>query len=115
MAAAVSRILLEEKQGNANGSGDRFDRPKNPWRRWRKLHLAVNPDGMQVVASKLTEANVHDDSVMPDLLRDQSVSGKVYADGAYLSKSCFDSIAATGGQASIAMTALGMPESYPVA
>lgn len=87
---------------------------KQKRRTWRKLHLAVNPDGMTVIALELTEANVHDDSVMPDLLRDQSISGKVYADGAYISKSCFDSIVATGGQASIALrTGTGLVNKNP--
>ena len=87
---------------------------KQKRRTWRKLHLAVNPDGMTVIALELTEANVHDDSVMPDLLRNQNITGKVYADGAYISKSCFDSIAATGGKASIAVrTGTGLVNKNP--
>lgn len=87
---------------------------KQKRRTWRKLHLAVNPDGMEIIAMKLTEAKVHDDSVMPDILRGQAITGKVYADGAYISKSCFDSIAATGSGVSIALrTGTGLVNKSP--
>jgi len=76
---------------------------KQKRRTWRKLHIAINPDGMESVAIELTEAKVHDDSVIPKLLQNQTITGKLYADGAYISKSCFDAIAATGGGASIAL------------
>ncbi|MGK5088239.1 IS5 family transposase [Bdellovibrionota bacterium FG-2] len=76
---------------------------KQKRRTWRKLHIAINPDGFEVIALELTPANIHDDSVMPKLLQNQTITGKVYADGAYISKTCFDSLAATGGEASIAL------------
>jgi hypothetical protein len=56
---------------------------------------------MQVVSMELTLAEVHDDSVMPILMKDQKNVEHVYADGAYISKNCFDSIAKTGGKAVI--------------
>lgn len=87
---------------------------KQKRRTWRKLHIAINPDGMEVVALELTEANVHDDSVMPDLLQNQTITGKVYADGAYISKNCFDAIAATGGGAGIALrSGTGLVTKHP--
>lgn len=87
---------------------------KQKRRHWRKLHIAINPDSMEVVALELTEANVHDDSVMPDLLQNQTITGKVYADGAYISKTTFDAITATGGGAAIALrTGTGLVEKNP--
>jgi hypothetical protein len=87
---------------------------KQKRRTWRKLHLAINPDGMEIVTLDLTAANVHDDSVMPKLLKNQTITGKVYADGAYISKSCFDSIATTGGGAAIALrTGTGLVKKTP--
>ena len=81
---------------------------------WRKFHIAVNPDGMETVAIELTEANVHDDSVMADLLQNQTITGKVFADGAYISKGCFDAIAGTGGGAAIALrTGTGLVKKNP--
>jgi len=87
---------------------------KQKRRTWRKLHIAINPDGFEVIALELTQANVHDDSVMPKLLQNQTITGKVYADGAYISKTCFDSIAATGGEAAIALrTGTGIVKKDP--
>ncbi len=87
---------------------------KQKRRTWRKLHLAINPDGMEVVALELTEANVHDDSVMPKLLQNQTLAGDVFGDGAYVSKSCFDAIAATGAGANIALrTGTGLVKNGP--
>lgn len=74
---------------------------KQKRRTWRKLHVAVDPESMETIAIELTEANIVDDQVMPDLMRDQKNVGNVYADGAYISKQCFDSIAETGGHAVI--------------
>ena len=69
---------------------------------------------MEIVALELTQANVHDDSVMPKLLHGQTITGKVYADGAYISKNCFDAIAGTGGGASIALrTGTGFVKKNP--
>jgi len=49
----------------------------------------------------LTEATVHDCSVLPTLLSTQKNIGKIYADGAYSFKQGFDAIAQSGGTPSI--------------
>lgn len=74
---------------------------KDKRRTWRKLHLAVNPDTFEIVAMELTESNRHDGKIMPKLLEDFSSLGKVYADAAYMEKSCFDVIDSRGGTALI--------------
>lgn len=87
---------------------------KQKRRTWRKLHLAVNPNGMEIVAMELTAANIHDDCVMPKLLQKQKIHGDVFADGAYVSKACFDAIATTGGGAKIALrTGTGIAQKNP--
>ena len=70
---------------------------KQKRRTWRKYHVAINPETHEVMAVELTEANVHDSNVLPDLLSAQKKVGKVYADGAYTFKKNFDAIAKSGG------------------
>ncbi len=74
---------------------------KDKRRTWRKLHLAVDGDSFQILSMQTTAANVHDDQVMASLLKEQKNLKKVFADGAYISKSCFDAIAETGAKAMI--------------
>ncbi len=53
-------------------------------RQWRKLHIAIDPDGGEIVASVLTPSDVGDVTVLPDLL--EQVDGRIetyLADGAY--------------------------------
>jgi hypothetical protein len=76
---------------------------KSKRRTWRKLHVAIDPESMETIAMELTLANTHDDEVMSDLIKGQRNIGNVYADGAYISKNCFDSIADSGGNAVIAL------------
>lgn len=58
---------------------------------------SVNPAAHEVTAIKLTEANVHDCTVLLTLLSTQQNVGKVYAYGAYSFKQGFDAIAKMGG------------------
>jgi hypothetical protein len=53
-------------------------------RQWRKLHLAVNLDNNEILASELTNKEIGDCSMVGDLL-DQipGVIASVTADGAY--------------------------------
>jgi len=74
---------------------------KQKRRTWRKYHVSVNPATHEVTALELTEANVHDCTVLPALLLSQKNIGRVYADGAYSFKQGFDAIAQVGGTPSI--------------
>lgn len=74
---------------------------KQKRRTWRKYHVSVNPTTHEVTAINLTEATVHDCTVLPALLSTQKNIGKVYADGAYSFKQGFDAIAQSGGTPSI--------------
>lgn len=74
---------------------------KQKRRTWRKYHVSVNPATHEVTAIELTEANVHDCTVLPALLSTQTNVGKTYADGAYSFKQGFDAIARSGGTPSI--------------
>ena len=74
---------------------------KGKRRTWRKLHVAMNPGDGQAVNIILTEATVHDDQMVAPLLKEQGGVNSVYADGAYISKNCFNAIVDAGAQAKI--------------
>jgi hypothetical protein len=64
-------------------------------RTWRKLHLAVNPDNGEILASELTTNEVGDLSMVSPLLDQiQSPLLSVTADGAYDGESVYRAIAA---------------------
>src|SRR3954453_8608396 len=64
-------------------------------RTWRKLHLAVNPDSGEILASELTTREVGDLSMVGPLLEQiQSPLLSVMADGAYDGESVYQAIAA---------------------
>jgi hypothetical protein len=53
-------------------------------RSWRKLHLAVDADTGEIVASELTDSGAHDAGQVPVLLEQtEAAIGSVMADGAY--------------------------------
>lgn len=70
---------------------------KQKRRTWRKYHVTVDPESHEVTAIELTEANVHDCTMLSALLSEQKNIGNIYADGAYTFKQNFDAIAAAGG------------------
>ncbi|WP_299155105.1 transposase [uncultured Tateyamaria sp.] len=49
---------------------------------WPKLHIGLDPEIGEVVASKLTTEHVGDETALPDLLNDVDVS-RFLSDGAY--------------------------------
>ena len=70
--------------------------PRN--RAWRKLHLAVDADSGEIVASDLTSRRTHDSTQVPTLLEqiDQPLAS-VSADGAYDSKAVYEAAHGRGG------------------
>jgi hypothetical protein len=64
-------------------------------RTWRKLHLAVNPDTNEILASALTSNEMGDSSMVGPLLEQiQSPMSSVTADGAYDGEPVYRAIAA---------------------
>src|SRR3954453_11783165 len=64
-------------------------------RTWRKLHLAVNPDTNEILASELTSNEIGDSSMVGSLLDQiQSPITSVMADGAYDGEPVYRAIAA---------------------
>ena len=71
-------------------------------RRWRKLHLGVDPGTHEIVAVELTPDDVGDVSEMPELL-DQidAAVASLAADGAYDGEAVYDAVAERHPEASV--------------
>lgn len=64
-----------------------------------KLHLAVDADSHQIVASLVTSDKFGDGEILPDLLAQVTDPiGRVYGDGAYDTHGCHDAISACGAE-----------------
>jgi hypothetical protein len=99
----VTDIVIDSTGLKIYGEGEWKMRThgKGKRRTWRKLHIAVCPDTHMVIAHQLTLASVHDDSVLPELVKDVDEAKRIYTDGAYVSKMCFDAIVKTKAKAVI--------------
>jgi transposase len=71
-------------------------------RRWRKLHLGVDADTHEIVASELTPDDAGDVSELPELL-DQidADAASLTADGAYDGQAAYDAVAERHPEASV--------------
>jgi hypothetical protein len=78
------------------GEGEWLDakRRSRSCRRWRKLHIGVNVETLDVVVAELTPDDVGDVSTVPDLLEqiDSSI-GSLIADGAYDVEAVYNAVA----------------------
>jgi Transposase DDE domain len=65
---------------------------------WRKLHLALDPDSGDILASELTTEHVGDETAVPSLLdRVDAQVGRFLADGAYDGSGVSDCLAGAFG------------------
>ncbi|ASP18948.1 transposase DDE domain protein [Antarctobacter heliothermus] len=88
------------------GKGEwRARKPGGPKRRvWRKIHLGVDEETLEVRAVGITGSHISDAPVLPDLLRQIPMGekiGSVVADGACDTRKCHDAIADRGAHAVI--------------
>ena len=71
---------------------------------WRKIHIGIDEQTLEVRAVEITGSNIGDAPMLPELLdqipTNQNV-GTVTAGGAYDTRSCHDAIAAGGAYAVI--------------
>lgn len=71
---------------------------------WRKIHIAVDEQTLEIRAVEVTSGAIGDATVLPDLLSQiapQEEIACVTADGAYDTRACHDAIAARGAIAII--------------
>ena len=71
---------------------------------WRKIHIGIDEETLEVRAVEVTTNNIGDAPMLPELLDqippDQDI-GSVTADGAYDTRKCHDAIAARDAHAVI--------------
>ncbi|UWQ17725.1 IS5 family transposase [Jannaschia sp. M317] len=99
-------LLIDSTRIKAEGEGEwnarKHGGPKR--RAWRKIHIGIDEETLEVRAVQVTSSNVGDAPMLPDLLNqippDQDI-GSVIADGAYDTRKCHEAIAVRGAHAVI--------------
>ena len=90
-------LLIDSTGIKAEGEGEWFAKKHGPSkpRQWRKVHLGIDADTLEIRAIEVTGSRVGDAPMLPDLLdqipADQPIS-KVSADGAYDTRGCHAAI-----------------------
>ena len=92
-------LLIDSKGNKAEGKGEWNARKHGgPKRRiWRKIHIGIDEEKMEVRAVEVTTNNIGDAPMLPELLNQippDQVVGSVTADGAYDTRKCYEAIAA---------------------
>lgn len=91
-------LLIDSTGIKAEGEGEWNARKHGgPKRRiWRKIHIGIDEETLEVRAVEVTTSNIGDAPMLPELLKqvpsDQDI-GSVTADGAYDTRKCHDAIA----------------------
>lgn len=99
-------LLIDSTGIKAEGEGEWHARKHGgPKRRlWRKIHLGIDEQTLEIRAIEVTGSNVGDAPILPDLLNqippDQEI-GLVTADGAYDTRKCHEAVADRGAHAVI--------------
>ena len=99
-------LLIDSTGIKSEGEGEWNARKHGgPKRRiWRKIHLGIDAETLEVRAVEITGSNIGDAPMLPELLEqippDQEI-GSVTADGAYDTRKCHEAIAARHADAVI--------------
>ncbi len=99
-------LLIDSTGIKVEGEGEWHTRKHGgPKRRlWRKIHLGIDEQTLEIRAIEATSSSIGDAPVLPDLINqippDEEI-GSVTADGAYDTRKCHDAIAARNAHAVI--------------
>lgn len=99
-------LLIDSTGIKSEGEGEWNARKHGGSKRriWRKIHIGIDEETLEVRAVEITTSNVGDAPVLPELLEqippDQAI-GSVTADGAYDTRKCHDAIATRNAHAVI--------------
>ncbi len=99
-------LLIDSTGIKSEGEGEWNARKHGGSKRriWRKIHIGIDEETMEVRAVEVTGSNIGDAPMLPELLeqipREQDL-GSVTADGAYDTRKCHDAIAARKAHAII--------------
>ena len=99
-------LLVDSTGIKVEGEGEWHTRNHGCSKRrvWRKLHLGIDEETLEIRAVEVTSSNVGDAPMLPNLLAQISANediATVTADGAYDTRACHDAIAARGAAAII--------------
>lgn len=99
-------LLIDSTGIKVEGEGEWHARKHGgPKRRvWRKIHLGIDEETLEVRAVEITGSHVGDAPILPDLLSQIPAGeeiGSITADGAYDTRKCHDAIADRGAHAVI--------------
>ena len=92
-------LLIDSTGIKSEGEGEWFAKKHGPSkpRQWRKVHLGIDADTLEIRAIEVTGSRVGDAPMLPEMLdqipTDQPID-KVSADGAYDTRACHAAIAA---------------------
>ena len=99
-------LLIDSTGIKSEGKGEWNARKHGGSKRriWRKIHIGIDEETLEVRAVEITTSNVGDAPMLPELLEqippDQAI-GSVTADGAYDTRKCHDAIATRNAHAVI--------------
>ena len=99
-------LLIDSTGIKAEGEGEWNARKHGVSKRriWRKIHIGIDEETLEVRTVEVTSSNVGDAPILPELLNqippDQDI-GSVTADGAYDTRKCHEAIAAREAHAVI--------------
>lgn len=105
-SAGPLHLLIDSTGIKAEGEGEWNARKHGGSKRrlWRKIHIGIDEETLEIRAIEVTSSSVGDAPMLPDLLNqirpDQDL-GSVTADGAYDTRKCHDAIAARNAHAVI--------------
>lgn len=105
-SAGPLHLLIDSTGIKAEGEGEWNARKHGgPKRRlWRKIHIGVDEETLEIRAIEVTSSSIGDAPMLPDLLNQIPPGqelGSVTADGAYDTLKCHDAIAARNAHAVI--------------
>jgi len=91
-------LLVDSTGIKSEGEGERHARKHGGSKRriWRKIHIGIDEETLEVRAVEVTTSNVGDAPMLPELLNQIPLNqdiGSVTADGAYDTRKCHDAIA----------------------
>lgn len=97
-------LLIDSTGIKAEGEWNARKHGGSKRRKWRKIHIGIDEETLEVRAVEVTSSNIGDAPMLPELLsqipRDQDI-GSVTADGAYDTRKCHEAIAARDAHAVI--------------
>lgn len=68
-------------------------------KKWKKIHVAIDPDTHEVILTDVTGRSKHDSQMLPGFLeRIGGRIGRVYGDGAYDTRKCYQAILERGAE-----------------